>query len=219
MTDQDIHAVVRIVMQEVRQWPAALLGELAAASASPFQILIACVLSLRTKDQTTEEAARRLFSLASTPTQMNQLKLAALEQAIYPVGFYRTKSKQILEICQRLITVYQGNVPDSIEELLTLNGVGRKTANLVVTVGFSKPGICVDIHVHRICNRWGYTRTQNPKETELMLRKKLPRRYWIHFNDLLVRFGQNLCRPTSPLCRSCLLYEKYCDRVGATSFR
>jgi len=219
MRDQDINAVVRIVRQEVRQWPPALLGVLAAESSSPFQILIACVLSLRTKDQTTEEAARRLFSLASTPMQMSLLKLEVLEQAIYPVGFYRTKSKQILDICQRLISVYHGNIPDSIEELLTLNGVGRKTANLVVTVGFGKPGICVDIHVHRICNRWGYTKTQSPNETELVLRKKLPRRYWIHFNDLLVPFGQNLCKPNSPLCRRCLLYEKYCDRVGVTSFR
>ncbi|WP_447970160.1 endonuclease III domain-containing protein [Nitrospira sp. M1] len=203
----------------MRQWPAALLGVLAAESSSPFQILISCILSLRTKDDVTAEAARRLFSLAANPFQMSQLKRETLEQAIYPVGFYRTKARQILNICQRLTTVYHGNVPHSIEELLTLNGVGRKTANLVVTIGFGQPGICVDVHVHRICNRWGYVKTKNPCETESVLRKKLPRRYWIHFNDLLVTFGQNLCRPLSPHCRSCLLSKKYCARVGVTSFR
>ncbi|GJL55504.1 MAG: endonuclease III [Nitrospirales bacterium] len=219
MQDEDIHAVIRVVKQEVRQWPSALLGVLAAESSSPFQILITCILSLRTKDDVTAPAARRLFSLAANPLEMRHLEREVIERAIHPVGFYRTKSNQILDICQRLITVYHGNVPDSIEELLTLNGVGRKTANLVVTIGFGKPGICVDVHVHRICNRWGYIKTQDPDESESVLRKKLPRRYWIHFNDLLVPFGQNLCKPISPHCSSCRLQNNYCASVGVTSFR
>ena len=219
MRDKDIHAVLRIVKEEIRQWPAPVLGVLAADNATPFQILIACVLSLRTKDQTTAEAASRLFSLANAPLEMSKLPQGKLERAIYPVGFYRRKARQIHEICQRLMKVYHGKVPGTIGELLTLKGVGRKTANLVVTVGYGKPGICVDVHVHRICNRWGYIQTEDPHETELVLRRNLPRRYWIHFNDLLVPFGQHLCKPTSPFCSRCSLFGKYCKRVGVISSR
>ncbi len=218
MMDQDIHAVLRIVKHDVRQWPAPVLGVLAAESATPFQILIACVLSLRTKDQTTSEAAHRLFARATTPLEMSELKPSIIEQAIYPVSFFRTKSQQILDICHRLIDFYHGQVPGTIDELLTLKGVGRKTANLVVTVGFNEPGICVDVHVHRICNRLGYVNTQNATDTESALRKKLPSRYWITLNDLLVPFGQNRCRPVSPFCSKCRLTE-YCEKVGVTTHR
>ena len=219
MRDRDIHAVIRIVKNEVRQWPSPVLGVLAAENASPFQILIACVLSLRTKDQTTAEAACRLFSIANDPWKMSALKQVELERAIYPVGFYKTKAKQIQNICLGLINCYGGKVPSSIDDLLTLSGVGRKTANLVVTVGFRKSGICVDVHVHRICNRWGYISSKTPDESERSLRKKLPNRYWITFNDLLVPFGQFLCRPISPFCSRCRLAEKYCDRVGVAVSR
>jgi endonuclease-3 len=195
-----------------------VVGVVAKESRDPFRILTACVLSLRTKDRTTAEASRRLFALASDPLSMLRLPLRVIERAIYPVGFYRTKAKQIRKICRRLLDVYSGRVPDSIEELLTLTGVGRKTANLVVTVGYGKPGICVDIHVHRISNRWGYVRTETPEQTEQALRRKLPARYWITFNDLLVPFGQNICQPVSPWCSRCKL-EKYCDRVGVTKSR
>ena len=194
------------------------MGVVAKRSSDPFQILIACVLSLRTKDQVTSEASQRLFSLASDPASMRRLSLKQLEQAIYPVGFYRTKAKQLRKICGKLLKSYGGKVPDSIDDLLTLNGVGRKTANLVVTVGFKKPGICVDVHVHRICNRWGYVSTRTPDETEVVLREKLPRPYWISFNDLLVPFGQNLCRPISPYCSQCKL-SSYCQRVNVGSSR
>ncbi len=149
---------------------------------------------------------------------MLTLPLKKIERAIYPVGFYRTKAKSILAICRRLLDVYGGTVPDSIEELVTLSGVGRKTANLVVTVGYGKPGICVDIHVHRISNRWGYVKTKTPEETEQALRRKLPRPHWITFNDLLVPYGQNLCQPVSPFCSRCKLV-KHCDRVGVTRSR
>jgi endonuclease-3 len=141
-----------------------------------------------------------------------------IEKAIYPVGFYRNKTVTILNICRTLLSSYQGKVPDDLDELLKLKGVGRKTANLVVTLGFGKEGICVDTHVHRICNRWGYVSTKTPEETEFALRKKLPRQYWLRINDLLVTFGQNHCTPISPKCSCCLLVEM-CDRVGVAKFR
>jgi len=218
MRETDIQAALRILRREVSQWQEPVVGVVAKESSDPFRILIACVLSLRTKDQTTAEASRRLFSLASDPSNMLRLSRRRIERAIYPVGFYRTKAKQIHEICRRLLTEYDGRVPDSLEDLLTLKGVGRKTANLVVTVGYGKPGICVDTHVHRISNRWGYVKTKTPEDTEQALRRKLPRRYWITFNDLLVPFGQNLCQPVSPYCSRCKLV-KYCDQVGVTTSR
>ena len=158
-------------------------------------MLIACLLSLRTKDETTGPAAARLFALADTPETMLRLTPRQIERAIFPVGFYRTKARVILGVCRDLLVRFGGRVPDEIDALLTLKGVGRKTANLVVTQGFNKPGICVDIHVHRISNRLGYVRTRNPEETEMALGASLPRRYWIGYNDLLVSFGQNICQP------------------------
>ncbi|MGH7165733.1 MAG: endonuclease III domain-containing protein [Nitrospiraceae bacterium] len=218
MRDSDIHAALRILRREVRQWQEPVVGVVAKESRDPFLILIACVLSLRTKDRTTTEASRRLFALAAHPAGMLRLPVRRIERAIYPVGFYRTKARQIKEISRRLLADYAGHVPDSIDALLTLPGVGRKTANLVVTVGYHKPGICVDVHVHRITNRWGYVKTTSPDETEQALRAQLPRRHWITFNDLLVPFGQNLCQPVSPYCSRCKLVG-YCDRVGVTRSR
>jgi endonuclease-3 len=214
----DIHAAIRILRREVRGWQEPVVGVVARESCDPFRILIACVLSLRTKDRTTADASHRLFTLASDPASMLRLSQARIEKAIYPVGFYRTKAKQIRGICRRLLDAYVGRVPASIEDLLTLPGVGRKTANLVVTVGYRKPGICVDIHVHRINNRWGYVKTETPEETEQALRRKLPKQYWITYNDLLVPFGQNVCKPVSPFCNRCKL-SAYCDRVGVTRSR
>lgn len=211
--------MLRILRKEVQQWQDPVVGVVAKESGrDPFRILISCLLSLRTKDRTTAEASARLFALAADPATMLELPRRRIERTIYPVGFYRTKAKQIHEICRRLLDRYGGRVPDSIDELLTLPGVGRKTANLVVTVGYQKPGICVDVHVHRISNRWGYVRTNTPEQTEEALRKKLPRRYWITYNDLLVPFGQNLCLPVSPYCSRCKL-TRYCERVGVAKSR
>lgn len=219
MRQDQIHAAIRIVKREIRQWREPVVGVVARQSnRDPFRILISCLLSLRTKDKTTSEASERLFALAHTPATMLELPLKTIEQAIYPVGFYRTKAKSIHQICSRLLDIYQGVVPDSIDELVTLPGVGRKTANLVVTVGYAKPGICVDIHVHRISNRWGYIKTTTPEKTEEALRRKLPKPYWITFNDLLVPYGQNLCQPVSPFCSKCKLI-RMCDRVGVTKSR
>jgi endonuclease III len=219
MRQDQIHAALRIVKREIRQWQEPVVGVVARESArDPFRILISCLLSLRTKDKTTGEASARLFALAHTPETLLKVPLKRIEKAIYPVGFYRTKAKAIHQICRRLIEQYGGTVPDSIEELVTLSGVGRKTANLVVTVGYGKPGICVDIHVHRISNRWGYVKTATPEQTEQALRSKLPKRYWITFNDLLVPYGQNLCQPVSPFCSRCKVIQ-YCDRVGVMKSR
>ncbi len=219
MRQDHITAALRIVKRENRQWEEPVLGVVARESnRDPFRILISCLLSLRTKDKTTGEASIRLYALAHQPATMLTIPLQQIEQAIYPVCFYRTKAKSIHAICRRLLDVYGGAVPDSIEELVTLSGVGRKTANLVVTVAFGKPGICVDIHVHRISNRWGYVKTETPEETEVALRNKLPTQHWITFNDLLVPYGQHLCQPVSPFCSKCKLTE-YCDRVGVKKSR
>jgi endonuclease-3 len=219
MRAEEIHAAIRILKREVRQWQEPVVGIVARESGrDPFRILISCLLSLRTKDKTTAEASARLFALADRPETLLRLSERRVARIIYPVGFYRTKAKQIRKICQRLLVRYDGRVPDSIDELLTLPGVGRKTANLVVTVGYRKPGICVDVHVHRISNRWGYVRTKTPEETEEALRRKLPQRYWMIYNDLLVPYGQHLCQPVSPLCSKCKLI-RYCDRVGVTRSR
>ena len=219
MRQQEIHAALRIVKREIRQWQEPVVGVVARESnRDPFRILISCLLSLRTKDKTTSEASARLFALADTPRTLLKLPLRQIERAIFPVGFYRTKAKSIHQICRRLLEVYGGVVPDSIDELMTLSGVGRKTANLVVTVGYGRPGICVDIHVHRICNRWGYVKTKTPEDTEQALRRVLPTQHWITFNDLLVPYGQNLCQPVSPFCSHCKLTD-YCDRVGVKRSR
>ena len=218
MKDRDIDACIRILKREIRRWKEPIVGVVAKASCDPFQILISTVLSLRTKDQTTAEASTRLFRLATTPQAMLAVPRRTIERAIYPVGFYRTKARHIHGICRDLLARYGGRVPGEIDELLTLKGVGRKTANLVVTLGFRKPGICVDVHVHRISNRWGYIRTTSPAQSEEALRRKLPRRHWIVYNDLLVPFGQNLCTPVSPRCSECKL-ARYCERVGVVKSR
>ncbi|MDP6115399.1 MAG: endonuclease III, partial [Planctomycetota bacterium] len=184
----------------------------------PFRVLISCIISLRTKDEVTSAASRRLFARADTPRKMLKLEEDQIADLIYPAGFYRNKAASIRAICEVLITEHKGKVPDTIDELVKLKGVGRKTANLVVTMGFNKPGICVDIHVHRISNRWGYIETNSPDESETALRGSLPRRHWISYNDLLVTFGQNVCVPVSPKCTQCPL-EELCPKVGVGKHR
>ena len=181
-------------------------------------MLISCILSLRTQDRTTGVASERLFALAPDLKAMSGLSVRKIEKAIYPVGFYRVKAVRIKELCIVLIRQYDSKVPDDLNELLKLKGVGRKTANLVITLGYKKPGICVDTHVHRITNRWGYVDTKTPEQTEFKLRVKLPAKYWIEINGLLVAFGQGICRPVSPLCSKCNI-NKFCDKIGVEKFR
>ncbi len=209
---------MRILRRETPKWQTPIVTLMAETYASPFRVLISCILSLRTQDATTAAASHRLFAVADTPRAMLRLTAKRIEKLIYPVGFYKTKAKTLLQICRVLIDRYAGRVPDEIDELLKLNGVGRKTANLVVTLGYGKPGICVDTHVHRISNRWGYIETKTPEKTEFALRDKLPRQYWIEYNDLLVSLGQQICRPISPLCSRCPV-RRYCSRVGVTVSR
>ncbi len=218
MKSDDIHKIVAILRQEVTKWKTPAVTVVAGKTQNPFNVLISCILSLRTKDETTGKAFARLHKRARTPRGMLRIPVEELAQIIYPVGFYNQKAKSIHAICETLLRDYGGKVPDSIDELLKLNGVGRKTANLVITHGFGKPGICVDTHVHRINNRLGYVSTKNPDETEFALRKKLPKEYWIEYNDHLVTYGQNLCVPISPKCSECKL-TPYCDRVGVTKSR
>lgn len=183
-----------------------------------YRVLVSCILSLRTKDKTTVEASARLFKVADTPGSMLKLKEARLRRLIYPVGFYRNKSRVILGLSRRLVDEYSGRVPGSLEGLLGLKGVGRKTANLVLGLGFGIPAICVDTHVHRISNRLGWVRTKNPEQTEYALAKIIPRREWIGLNTLLVTFGQNLCFPVSPFCSKCAVFG-FCERRGVTKSR
>jgi len=218
MKSEQIDEAMELLTEAVRYWETPAVTIVSQREGNPFKVLISCILSLRTHDRTTGPASARLFSLADTPEKMAALLPDDVEKAIYPVGFYRTKTITILNICRTLLGSYQGRVPDDLDELMRLKGVGRKTANLVVTLGFGKDGICVDTHVHRICNRWGYVSTKNPEETELELRKKLPRQYWLRINDLLVTYGQNQCTPISPKCSSCPL-TKMCDRVGVGKSR
>ena len=184
----------------------------------PFTVLVSCIISLRTRDEVTELASTRLFALAKLPAELLELSNAKIEKAIYPAAFYRNKTKSLKELCQVLVKEYSGKVPDKLEQLLKLKGVGRKTANLTLILGHNKPGICVDIHVHRISNRWGYVKTNSPDETEMVLREILPKRFWKGYNDLLVSFGQNLCKPVSPFCSSCPV-EDQCPKIGVNRSR
>ena len=176
----------------------------------PYLVLIGCILSLRTNDKTTYPATLRMLELAKTPQEMKDVKVEDLSKAIYPVGFY--KAKQIIELSRQIAEELGGIVPEEIEDLCKFNGVGRKTANLVLARGFNKPAICVDVHVHRIFNRLGYVKTKTPEETEFALRKKLPLKHWIDINTLIVTHGQNVCKPIKPNCSACPI-EEYCAKI------
>lgn len=218
MQSELIHQVMTAVRQECRQWVTPAVSVIAEQLRSPFTVLVSCIISLRTKDAVTAAASMRLFERARTPEAMVRLSEEEIAALIFPAGFYRTKARQIRGISQQLVDQSGAEVPDRLESLLALPGVGRKTANLVITLGYGKPGICVDTHVHRITNRWGYVETRTPDQTEMALRGKLPTEYWIEINDLLVCYGQNRCLPISPYCSSCVL-AVWCDRVGVERSR
>jgi len=194
------------------------LAEVQTTTRSPFSLLVSCIISLRTKDEVTHDSSIRLFARATTPAELGQLPEETIAKAIYPAGFYRTKAGQLKRIGRILDEDYEGRVPDSMEALLELPGVGRKTANLVLGLGFGIPSICVDTHVHRICNHLGIVDTKTPDSSEIELLKVLPQDTWIPINDLLVTFGQNQCRPASPICSTCPL-DDLCPRIGVTRSR
>ncbi len=205
----NIHKVLKTLKKQVSTLDVPYIDAMSGVGRDPFKVLISCILSLRTQDRTTAAASERLFAIASNAEKMAGLSIDVIEKAIYPVGFYRVKAKQIKSLCTILVKKYNGAVPDTIDELLGFKGVGRKTANLVLTRGFDKYGICVDTHVHRITNRWGYVDTKTPEKTETALREKLPKKYWKDINGILVAFGQGVCKPISPQCDNCTIRE-YC---------
>lgn len=218
MNDRDMPEVIRRLEADMAPDDTPIVSQLAEKRRDPFEILISTLLSLRTKDEVTAGATARLFSLADTPEAMAALPAETIREAIYPVGFYRTKAQTIRDVCRDLGARFGGQVPATLEELLSLKGVGRKTANLVVSLGYDGDGLCVDTHVHRISNRLGYVRTKTPDQTEQALRAKLPRPYWQRYNTLLVSFGQRTCRPLSPLCSRCPV-SLFCDRRGVVRSR
>jgi endonuclease-3 len=218
MKPEEIHQAIKILREESRLWQTPAVTIVAESSRSPYKVLVSCIISLRTRDEVTLKASAKLFVRADTPETMQKISVEEIAALIYPASFFRNKAAQIQELSSRLVSDFGGVVPDEIDTLMTFKGVGRKTANLVVTLGYGKPGICVDTHVHRICNRWGYISTKTPDETEVALREKLPSEYWIEINDLLVAFGQNHCVPVSPKCSSCRLAD-LCPRIGVQKFR
>ena len=210
--------LIAAIDAEVGVKPLPSVSQIARDKRDPFRVLVSTIISLRTKDEVTEQASRRLFELADTPASLGRLDVRKVERAIYPAGFYKTKARTLREISRRLVGEYGSRVPDSVDELLTFKGVGRKTATLVVSLGYGIPAICVDTHVHRISNRLGLVETRNPDETEFALMDLLPRRYWIGYNELLVTFGQQVCKPLSPHCSSCPV-RRSCRRIGVERHR
>jgi endonuclease III len=218
MQDQNINNVIKILKKELAVGEMPIVSHLAADQRDPFVILISTLLSLRTKDEVTAVATERLFHLASTPQEFLKLPLKKIEQAIFPVGFYHVKAKTVKHACEELIDRFNSKVPDNLDDLLSMKGVGRKTANLVIALAYGKDAICVDTHVHRISNRLGLVLTKTPKQTEIELKKILPQEYWVEWNRLLVMWGQNICVPISPFCSQCAIF-KHCQRVGVTKSR
>jgi endonuclease III len=218
MQDRQINNIIKILQKELSVGTMPIVSHLAAEERDPFVILISTLLSLRTKDEVTAAATEKLFQLAATPQEMLQIPLTKIAKTIYPVGFYRVKARTIHHACRELIERFLSKVPDDLDDLLSIKGVGRKTANLVIALAYGKDAICVDIHVHRISNRLGYVKTKTPEKTEYALREKLPRRHWIIYNTIMVAFGRKTCKPVSPLCSRCPVV-KYCDRVGVITSR
>jgi len=217
MSSEKVLKTIKLIKGQVKNYIVPSVTQISARR-DAYQVLISCILSLRTKDKTTIAASQRLFKVADKPGSMLKLTVARIQKLIYPVGFYRNKSRAILEISRKLLKDYSGKVPPLLDALLGLKGVGRKTANLVLGLGFAVPAICVDTHVHRISNRLGWVKTNSPEETELALRSIIPRSKWIELNTILVTFGQNLCFPVSPFCSKCKVYG-LCKRRGVVKSR
>lgn len=218
MASIDIDRFIRVLRKNHKTLDAPVITFMASKGSTPFEILVSTLLSLRTKDEVTLGASTRLFSKARTPRELLALSKQDIEKLIYPVGFYHTKADRLLDISRIILEQYGGKVPDSMDQLLALPGVGRKTANLVLAEGFGQPAVCVDTHVHRISNRIGFVNTPNPEKTEFALREKLPRKYWNDYNEMLVALGQTLCKPLSPFCSRCPA-TLFCPKTGVTRSR
>ncbi|MBU1125877.1 MAG: endonuclease III [Candidatus Omnitrophica bacterium] len=215
---RDVVSILSAVRKQTVVFQSPSVTEVALTRQDPYLVLISCILSLRTKDKTTAQASTRLFSSASNPSQMLLLSASRIQRLIYPVGFYRTKARTIREVSLRIIRDFKGRVPDTQEGLLSLKGVGLKTASLVLGLGYHIPAICVDTHVHRISHRLGWVQTESPEETQKSLQRIIPRTWWICLNTLLVRFGQNVCLPVSPFCSLCTIH-RYCKKRGVSISR
>ncbi len=218
MIKVNIDAIYKILKKEVANYKVPVVDLIKIQTNDPAKVLIATILSARTKDETTVNACKKLFKIVNKVEDLNKLTINQIEKLIYPVGFYKNKAKYLKELPAVLKQLFNNIIPQTVEELILLPGVGRKTANLVVAVGFQKPAMCVDVHVHRISNRFGYIKTKTPYESEMALRKKMPVKYWETYNSMIVAFGQNLCKPISPFCSKCPV-KKYCNRVGITTSR
>lgn len=213
-----IDEIFKILKKEAVNWDVPVTDLVQIKTRDPFKVLITTILSARTKDSTTGPLVKELFKHVKNLNDLEKIKTEKLEKLIFKSGFYRTKAKNLKKLPKVIKERFNGRIPENISGLLELPGVGRKTANLVISVSFNKPGITVDTHCHRIPNRWGYVKTKNPYETEMELRRKLPKKYWRLFNRLLVPFGQNICKPVTPLCSKCPV-SQYCERIGVVRSR
>jgi endonuclease III len=214
----EIDKIYTILKKEVKKYHVPVVDLIEIQTKDPLKVLLATILSARTKDETTTKASQRLFKKVKKIDDLKRLSKTQIEKLIYPVGFYKTKAKHLKELPLILKKEFKDKIPNNVEDLIKLPGVGRKTANLVVAVAFKKPAVCVDTHVHKIINRLGYLKTKSPFQTEMELRKKLPKQYWTTFNTIFVAFGQNICRPISPHCSICPI-NKYCSKIGITNSR
>lgn len=212
------HALMASLQSYLARYDPPAVTREATARKDPFRVLIATMISLRTKDEVTAKAAERLFALGDTPKKLANLEEEVIAQAIRPANFYKTKARRIREVARRIVAEFSGEVPKAMDSLLSLPGVGRKTANLVLAEGYDLEGLCVDTHVHRVTNRLGLLKTKNPTETEMALREVLPRPYWKPINTYLVSFGQRVCHPVSPRCSSCPI-SAMCEKVGVKRYR
>ncbi len=217
MDNSTLIKVIRQLDKNLPKWNKPTAVKI-AESGNPFKILLVSLLSSRTRDGVTEEALSRLWKFASSPTKLLTLKVEKIEKLIFPVAFYKNKAKCLQSACRDIVGKFEGKVPENIQGLLSLKGIGRKTANLIYTLAFNGEGICVDTHVHRIVNRWGYVKTSSAELTEQALRKRLPKKYWKKFNELLVTFGQNCCKPLSPICSECAV-ARFCPKISVKNQR
>jgi len=212
MDDKIILEIISILDKKKLELGSPVFDLIKIIGNDPFKILISTIISLRTRDEITIQSSKKLFKFLKSPNDIINISVKQISEAIYPCGFYNRKSIQIKQICISLINNYDSKIPDDLETLLTFKGIGRKTANLILSRGFNIPAICVDTHVHRISNRFGYIKTKTPEQSEFKLMNKLPKKYWINYNLILVALGQSICKPINPKCDKCPI-SKLCEKI------